>query len=380
MAYKFPFVDLPKHFQGLRKELQNTIDDVLFNRADLIMRGDLRTCEEKVASFVGTRYAVGLNSGTDALFFSLLTAGVGKGDEVITVAHTFVATLAAIAFTGAKPVLVDVSLSDHLMDVEKIEKAITKKTKAIIPVHLNGRMCDMEKIMSLARKHKLIVIEDSAQALGAAFKGKRAGSFGLTGCFSFYPMKILGSVGDGGMLVTNSHKVDKSVRLLRDHSQNRKTGELLGYGYNSRLDNFHAAVINVKLKYLPRWIERRREIARLYEKGLGDVRGVSLPPAPARGGHYFDAFQNYAIRASRRDALVSYLKKNSVETLISWRKPNHKHKALGLTRFNLPMTEKISREVVSLPMNTEAADSQINHVIRYVRQFYGHPDRPAHSG
>ena len=366
MEYKVPFVDLPKHFQNLRGELEELINNVLFKRADLILRDDLRQLEENFASLVGVKYAVGVNSGTDALFFSLLAAGIGKGDEVITVAHTFVATVAVIVFAGAKPVLVDVA-KDYNIDVEKIEESITKKTKAIIPVHLNGRMCKMDKIISIARKYNLIVIEDAAQAIGASFDGKKAGSLGLTGCFSFYPMKIIGGAGDGGMVVTNSRKVAQKIRFLRDHCQNRRTGDLLGFGYNSRLDNLHAAIINAKLKHLNSWIKRRREIAKIYHVGL-DIAEIKLPPFD--GDKYFDVFQNYVIRAKKRDNLVEYLNKCGIETLISWRKPMHKHKALGLDHFKLPMTEKISKEVVSLPMNTELTNEQVEYVIDCIKKFY----------
>lgn len=369
MAYKVPFVDLPTHFQSLRPSLDKVLDDVLYRRADLIMRTDLLELESRLASFVGVRYAVGLNSGTDALFFSLLAAGVGKGDEVITVAHTFVATVAAIVFTGATPVLVDVG-PDHVMDPDQVKRAITKKTRAVIPVHLNGRMCDMGRIMAAARRYKLVVIEDAAQALGAAFEGQRAGSFGFTGCFSFYPMKILGGLGDGGMVVTNDKKAAQRIRLLRDHLQNRSTGELLGFGYNSRLDNLHAALLNLKLRRLPAWIRRRRELARAYQQGLQDVRDLGLPPAPGSDKRCYDVFQNYPVMAKRRDELVAFLRREGIETLVSWPKPLHKHKALGLSHHRLPMTEKISRQVVSLPMNTELTDRQVAYVIRKVRAFY----------
>jgi len=369
MAYKVPFVNLPKHYQGLESRLMPVIKDVLFKRADLIMRGDLAKFEENIAKFVGVKYVVGLNSGTDALYLSLLACGIGKGDEVVTVSHTFVATIAAIKFTGAMPVLIDVG-RDHNMDVNQLEKAITKRTKAIIPVHLNGRVCDMYKIMKIARKHKLAVIEDAAQALGGKFNGKMTGSFGITGCFSLYPMKILGGTGDGGIVVTNNKRIADKIRLMRDHSQNRKTGEILGYGFNSRLDNFHAAVLDVKLKHLPKWIERRREIATIYHNGLKDTKGIILPPAPSNDPRHFDVFQNYVIGAKNRNALVKYLKDNGIETLISWPKPTHKHKGLGLQRFKLPMTEKISREVVSLPMNTEVTNKQLSYVINTIKTFH----------
>ena len=368
MLRKVPFVDLPRHYQDLEGELMPVIKDVLFRRADLIMRGDLATFEENVAKFVGVKYAVGLNSATDALHLSLIASGIGKGDEVITVSPTFVATIAAIQFTGRRPVLVDVC-RDHNMDVDKLEGAITRRTKAIMPVHLNGRVCDMQKIMSIARKHKLVVVEDAAQALGGKFKGKMAGSFGTTGSFSLYPMKILGGTGDGGIVVTNNKRIADKIRLMRDHSQNRKTGEILGYGFNSRLDNFHAAILDVKLKHLPKWIERRREIAQIYHDGLNGVDKVIVPPSIDEDTRYYDTFQNYVIMAKRRNALVKYLKEQGVETLISWPKPTHKHKALGLQHFKLPTTERISKEVISLPMNTEITNEQVEYVIECIRKF-----------
>ncbi len=210
-----------------------------------------------------------------------LAAGVGKGDEVITVAHTFVATVAAIVHCGATPVLVDVA-EDFNMDLGLMERAITRKTKAIIPVYLNGRVCDMERLMKIAAQHDLVVVEDAAQALGATFDGKRAGAIGLTGCFSFYPAKTLGAFGDGGMLTTNSAEIADKMRLLRDHGQQRATGEIHFYGFNSRLDNLQAAILDVKLKHLPQWIEQRRELAGRYERGLAGLSQVKTPPPRKR--------------------------------------------------------------------------------------------------
>mgnify|MGYP001613292077 CR=1 FL=1 len=369
MGFKVPFVDLPLHHQKLEKEFMEVIKDVLFNRADIIMRSDLKEFEEKVAEFIGTQYAIGLNSGTDAIFLSLLSAGVGKGDEVITVAHTFPATVAAIVFTGATPILVDIG-KDYNMNTDLLEEAITSKTKAIIPVHLNGRICNMEKIMSIVGENSLIVIEDACQAWGAAFNGKKAGSIGLTGCFSLYPFKVLGGIGDGGILTTNSKEIADKISLLRDHCANRKTGEFLGFGYNSRLDNFNAAILNIKIKYLPRWVERRREVARFYHEGLKDLNRILLPPPPDSDSQYFDVFQNYVIRSNERERLISYLAENGVETLISWPIPLHHQRDLNLGHFNLPVTERISKEVVSLPINTEISEKQVEYVIQTVRNFF----------
>jgi len=228
----------------------------------------------------------------------------------------------------------------------------------------------MERLMSLTKKYNLIVIEDAAQALGAMFNGRKAGTFGLAGCFSLYPMKILGGIGDGGILVTNSEGIAEKVRFLRDHGQNRKTGDIFFFGFNSRLDNLNAAILNLKLKFLPDWIKRRREIASLYHKGLSDLPEIKLPPPPQENDRYFDVYQNYVIRAKDRDVLVEYLNKSGIEVLISWPKPLHHHKALNLNQFHLPMTERISEEVVSLPLNTELSNQQIEYVIEVIRKFY----------
>lgn len=370
MFYKVPFVDLPTQYQRLEDELWELLKDVLFARADFVMRSDLREFESNMASFVGVDYAVGVNSGTDALYLSLLAAGLGRGDEVITVAHTFVATVAAIVHCGATPILVDVG-HDFNMDMQQLEQAITPQTKAVIPVHLNGRLCDMAKLMEIAGKHDLIVIEDACQSLGATFDGGKAGSFGLTGCFSLYPMKILGSVGDGGIVATNDKMMAEKIRFLRDHGQNRETGELMGYGFNSRLDNLQAAILNMKLRYLPQWIERRRELAGIYHKGLSGMPDLQLPPSPQTQGRYFDVYQNYVVRTKERDRLADHLRESGIEVLISWPKPMHHHEVLGLKHFSLPETESMSKEVVSLPMNTELTNDQVEYVINCVRSFYG---------
>ncbi len=367
--YKVPFVNYPEHYRRLWDEVMAAITECL-TRGDLILRDQLRQFEENTASFVGVKYAVGVNSGTDALHLSLLAAGIGPGDEVITVAHTFVASAAVIVHCGAKPVLIDVG-EDFNMDMEQLEQAITPRTKAIMPVHLNGRLCDMERLMDIAAKHNLIVIEDAAQALGATFDGQEAGSFGLTGCFSFYPAKILGCAGDGGIVTTDDEEVAERIRLLRDHGQDRATGDILYYGFNSRLDNLQAAILNVKLKYLPAWIERRRELAALYQRGLSDLPHLKPPPPPQPENRYFDVFTNYVVRSKERDKFVTHLKESGIEVLISWPKPMHHQEALGLGHFHLPETERISREVLSLPLFPELRDEQVEYVIESVHKFYG---------
>jgi len=367
MIYKVPFVSYKIQYKNLKTEIDRAIARVLGN-GDLILRKDVEDFENNLAKFVGTKYAVGLNSGTDALFLPLKAAGIGKGDEVITVSHTFVASISVIVQTEAKPVLVDVA-DDFLMNTDRIEKVITPKTKAIIPVHLNGRMCDMDKLMRIAKKHNLIVIEDTAQALGAKYKGKMAGSFGLTGCFSFYPAKILGCFGDGGAITTNNLKIAENIRYLRDHGQKSKI-EIVFFGWNSRLDNLQAAILNVKFKYLTGWIKKRRKTAEIYNKGLSGISEIKLPPPPGSDHKYFDVYQNYVLRAQRRDKLSLFLKEKGVETLIKDLVANHLHSKLGLSRFKLPLTEKLAREVISLPMYPELTGRQIEYVIKSVREFY----------
>ncbi len=367
MTYKVPFVDFPTQYRRLEGEILVAVKEVL-GKGDYILRDQVQQFESGVASFLGVDYAVGVNSGTDALYLSLRVAGVGPGDEVITVAHTYVASIAVIVHCGATPVLIDVG-EDFNMDVDQLEQAISPRSKAILPVHLNGRLCNMERVMGIASRYNLMVIEDAAQALGATFDGKKAGSFGLAGCFSFYPAKLLGAAGDAGLVATNDKELDKNVRLFRDHGRRTKD-EFDCFGFNSRLDNLQAAILNVKFRYLPQWIERRRELAGMYHHGLSDLPYLKLPPLPQSQGRYFDVCQNYVIRAQQRDGLVEYLRECGVEILVSNPIPVHHQKALGLSHFHLPLTEQLAEEVVSLPMNAELSNEQVQFVIDSVRKFY----------
>src|SRR5262249_18924069 len=310
-----------------------------------IMRRQLKAFEENFARFIGTKYAVGLNSGYHALAFSMVAAGLCPGDEVITVAHTFAATVSAIVHAGATPKLVDVG-PDYNMDIDALERAVTPKTRAIVPVHLNGRVCDMGRLNSIAKKHDLLVIEDAAQAIGATFRGQRAGSFGLSGCFSFYPFKLLGGFGDGGAVTTNDPKVARTIALLRYNGEDRETGEVQHPGQTPPLDNVQAAVLDFKLTQVSGWIAHRREIAARYRKGLQDIAEVSLPHFA--GKDYEDVYQNYVIRTQRRDELRAHLREDGIETLVSWPKPMWHHRGLNLGHYHLPQTEAICREVVSL--------------------------------
>ena len=368
MAYKVPFVKPREAYQKYGKELDAAFRDCLSN-GDLVARRQLSEFEQHYAEFCGTKYCVGLNSGYHALALSLLAAGVGPGHEVITVAHTFVATVSAIVHCGATPVLVDVT-ADFNMDMNAVEKAITPRTKAILPVHLNGRICDMARLGEIAEKHRLLVIEDAAQAIGATYGGKKAGSFGIAGCFSFYPFKMLGAYGDGGAVTTNDPNIARTVTLLRFNGEDRQTGEYHHHGYTALLDNVQAALLDVKLRYLPEWIEHRRMLAFRYRKGLDGVGDLRLPHFE-EADRFRDVFQNYVIRSERRDALRAWLRENGVETLVSWPKPMWKHLALRLGEHTMPETEAICREVISLPMSAETTEDEVDVTVEIVRRFFG---------
>lgn len=366
MEYRVRFVNPGKNYLMIKEEIDAAYFDVM-TKGDLIDRGHLKQFEENLAKFVGTKYAVGLNSGYDALHISLRAAGIGQGDEVIVPAHTFVATASSVVNVNATPVLVDVT-KDFNIDCDKIEETITPKTRAIIPVHLNGYMADMPRIMETAEKYNLIVIEDACQSLGSSIDGKGAGSWGLTGCWSFYPFKILGGYGDGGAITTNNPDVALFARRMRYNGEDRETGEYHGHGFTCLLDNLQAAFLDVKLRHLPLWIIRRKEIAERYRKAFSDIPDLILP-------HYdnprFDhVYQNYVVRSKQGDTFSSYLKNNGVEVLVQFRKPYYKHKALKLIDRGFPETEALSREVCSLPMNVEISDEEIEYVIKTVRSFY----------
>ncbi|HEY1339346.1 MAG TPA: DegT/DnrJ/EryC1/StrS family aminotransferase, partial [Bryobacteraceae bacterium] len=251
MDYRVRFVKPDEHYRRLGSELESALMGCV-RRGDYIMRRQLRDFERRLADFVGVKYAVGLNSGYHALALSLLAAGCGPGDEVITVGHTFVATVSAIVHSGASPVLIDVG-PDHNMDVSLLEAAITPRTKCILPVHLNGRLCDMDAVTKIVEAYNLPVIEDAAQSLGASYRGRMAGSFGAAGCFSFYPFKMLGCFGDGGAITTNDPDIARAVARMRFNGEDRETGEYHYHGVTALLDNVQAAVLDVKLPHLPQW-------------------------------------------------------------------------------------------------------------------------------
>jgi dTDP-4-amino-4,6-dideoxygalactose transaminase len=369
MEWKVRYIDYPRQYGKMRAEILRVVDEVL-SRGDLMMRQQMRDFEDHLAAFVGTTYCVGVSNCTDALRMAVLAAGIGPGDEVITVSHTFVATAAAVHHAGATPVFVDIG-DDHNMNVDMVEAAITPRTKAVLAVHLNGRLCAMDKLMAVAQAHHLLVIEDTAQALGGSFQGIKGGQWGLAGCFSFYPAKLLGAYGDAGAVVTSDPALAERVRELRDNGRTAN-GDLSGWAFNSRLDNLHAAILDLKLAHVPEWIQRRREIAALYQLHLAGIPQVLLPPAPACAGDYHDVYQNYEIESEKRDSLRDYLREAGVETMLPWGgKGIHQFAALGLGHHRLPRTERFFERCLMLPMHCELADEQVIFVAQAIREFHG---------
>jgi dTDP-4-amino-4,6-dideoxygalactose transaminase len=362
-----PFFNYCALFAANESGYMAVIRDVLA-RGAYIMQSDLAAFEERLANYVGARHALGLADGTMAITFGLLGAGVGPGDEVLVPSHTFVATAAAVHHTGATPVLVDCS-PDHLIDSESARRAVTARTKAILPVQLNGRTADMDAIGALARERGLKIVEDSCQALGSKFNGRCAGTFGVAGSFSFYPSKTLGCFGDGGALVTDDDTVAEMVRELRDHGRGRD-GLVHRWGYNARLDNLQAAILNFKLDTYDRDIARRRRLAGIYQERLSRLHQLLLPPAPDSDPRHFDIFQNYEIEAERRDELARYLADHSIGTLLQWGgRTIHQFAALGV-RGEVPYTEKMTQRYMMLPMNTSLSDDDVNYVCDRILAFY----------
>jgi dTDP-4-amino-4,6-dideoxygalactose transaminase len=376
MDWKVRFINYPLHFRTMETEVIETIHEVLA-AGDLILRKQTEQFEANLAAYCGTKFAVGVSNCTDALHLCYRAAGIGPGDEVITVSHTFVATVAGIVHAGGCPKLIDIG-NDHNMDPRRIEAAITARTKAIVPVSLNGRACDLPRILEIADKHGLVVVEDSAQALGAVVGGKKAGAWGLAGCFSFYPAKTLGAFGDAGAVVTNDERLAERVRLLRNHGR-AADGRIACWSFNCRIDNLHAALLDLKLKRLPQSIERRRAIARIYHAELASVDALRLPPPPGSEPTRYDAFQNYEIEAEDRDRLLAHLKAKGVEILLPWGgRAVHQSPALGLGNASLARTEELFRKVLLLPMYPELTDDEVRYVAGVVKEFYHAGAR--HSG
>ncbi len=362
-----PFFDYAGSARSQERELLEAVRDVM-SRGAFILQKDVRDFETAFAKYLGIKHCVGLANCTDALALALRAAGIGPGDEVIFPSHTFVATASSIHFVGATPVPVECG-RDHLMDPASARAAVTSRTRAIMPVQLNGRVCDMDTLQKIAKDHNLIVIEDSAQAFGAKYKGRFGGTFGLAGAFSFYPAKTLGCLGDGGALVTDDDEMARKVRLMRDHGRDEKGAYGL-WGVNSRLDNLQAAILNVRLKTYDQAVQRRRFLAGLYDKNLNGISQLVLPPAPGSDPDRFDIFQNYEIEAENRDGLKTFLEQNGIRTLLQWGGiAVHQMKPLGFTQ-HLPATDRVMARSMLLPMNTTLSDVDVLTICDTIRQFY----------
>jgi dTDP-4-amino-4,6-dideoxygalactose transaminase len=354
-----PFIDLKAQYRSIKHEIDAAVSSVL-ESSQFVLGHEVECFEKEFADYCQARHAIGVNSGTSALHLALLAAGIGAGDEVITVTFTFVATAAAIVYTGARPVFVDIDPRSLTMDVEQIKSAITPRTKAILPVHLYGQPADMDPILEIARRHNLIVIEDAAQAHGAEYKGKRVGSIGDIGCFSFYPGKNLGAYGEGGGVTTNNEGYAKTVRTLRDWGQTRKYHHDLK-GFNYRMEGIQGAVLRVKLQHLEAWTEARRAHAANYNELLTNGI-VQTPQAISYSRHVFHV---YAIRALQRELLQQKLTARGIQTAIHYPIPVHLQEAyadLGYKKGDFPCSEKLAREVLSLPMFAELSGTQQQEV------------------
>lgn len=365
-----PLVDLKKQYESIKAEIDGAIKDVL-ESCQFILGERVEAFEADFASYCEARYAVGMNSGTSALHLALLVAGVGPGDEVITVSYTFVATAATICYTGAKPVFVDIDPHNCTIDPAKIEAAITPRTKAIMPVHLYGGCADMDPILEVARRHNLIVIEDAAQAHGAGYKGRRAGSMGDLACFSFYPGKNLGAYGEGGAVVTSDERYVEPLKQLRDQGQSKKYYHTM-VGYNYRMETIQGAVLGVKLKHLDDWNAVRRKHAAVYSRELADtgLRLLEELPDTKSVHHIFPLF------SAQRDALREHLQKAGISTGLHYPIPVHLQPAfqhLGYEEGDLPETERACEEVLSLPMYPELPDEAVLCIVDAVRQFCRKP-------
>lgn len=364
-----PFFRYAHLFATQREEILAAVTDVM-ERGAFILQSDLDEFERRFAAYVGAAHAIGVANGTDALIIALRACGVGTGDEVILPSHTYVASAAAVHFAGATPVLVDCR-DDHLIDPAAVEAAVTSRTRAIMPVQLNGRTCDMHALKATADRHGLRIVEDAAQGLGSKFRDQSAGTFGSAAAFSFYPAKVLGCFGDGGGLTTNDDATAREIRLLRDHGRDDR-GEVVTWGLNSRLDTLQAAVLNVKLDIFDAEIARRRAIAARYDAQLRDLKDLVLPPPPDADPDHFDVYQNYEVEADARDALRRHLEQNGVRTIIQWAgKAVHQFEGLTVRTMDVPRTELLFRRCFLLPMNTSLADDEVDYISDSIRQFYG---------
>jgi len=362
-----PFFNYPELYKQHREDLLRVFDDTA-SKGAYILQDELKAFEEKIATYTSNKYCLGVGNATDALELLLLASGLKDGDEVIVSSHTMIATASAIKFTGATPVPADIG-PDGMMDPSSIENLITKNTRAIMPTQLNGRICHMDPIQEIANRYNLDIYEDSAQALGAKYKGKHIGSFGKGGCISFYPAKILGCLGDGGAVLCNDEEIYKKIRLMRDHGRD-EDGSIKLWGFNSRLDNIQAAILIYYFQSYEETIKRRRDIAKIYNENLENINQVRLPPAPDDSGDHYDVFQNYEIQANDRDKLKDFLQKNGIGTLIQWGGIALHHLGELNMKKELPQTDAIFNNLLMLPINLSIKDEDVGYICSKIIEFY----------
>jgi dTDP-4-amino-4,6-dideoxygalactose transaminase len=362
-----PFLDLKAQYQQMKPEIDAAVARAI-DSAQFVLGPEVAAFEERFAVYCNVRHCLAVNSGTSALHLALLAAGVGPDDEVITVSMTFVATTAAILYSGARPVFVDVDPVTWTMDPSLIEAAITPRTKAILPVHLHGLMADMDAIMEIARRHDLVVIEDAAQAHGAEYKGRRAGSIGDLGCFSFYPGKNLGAYGEGGAVVSNHSEFAQRISLLRDWGQESKYSHVL-HGYNYRMDGIQGAVLNVKMNYIEAWTEARRSVASYYDRLLEKHRCRRPVPPP----HSRHVYHVYAVGLAQRDEAHKALQAARIGVGIHYPVPVHLQKAyasLGYGAGSFPITELLASQFLSVPIYAELGTEQVSQVVMELEKVF----------
>lgn len=367
-----PLVDLKKQYDLLKEEIDRAVLEVI-ERGQFILGQEVKAFEEEVAAYTGVNFAVGVASGTDAMHLSLLAAGIEPGDEVITTPFTFIATAEVITHCGATPVFADICADTCNIDPAGIESRVSDKTKAIIPVHLYGHPADMRPILKLAEDKNLVVIEDCAQALGAEYGGKKAGSLGTVGCYSFFPSKILGAYGDGGMVVTDDRNIAEKVTMLRNHGGTDKYYNIMS-GFNSRLDEIQAAVLRVKFRHLENWIDSRQHHAEMYNNLLGDIPSVRVPTVASGCRHIFNYYTIcLAGGKGERDKLKTYLASKNIGTAVYYPLSLHLQKVYQSLRYkpgDFPVSEKAQEEVLSLPMYPELSEEQIEFVTEAVKEYF----------
>jgi dTDP-4-amino-4,6-dideoxygalactose transaminase len=367
MSKKIPFFEYPRLWTDHKQDYISIIDRVA-SSGGYILQKELSDFEDELAKFTGANYSVGVGNATDAMEIFLDAISLKKGDEIIISSHTMLATASAIRVAGGVPVPVDIG-DDNLICPKSIEEAITSNTVGIMPTQLNGRVCDMDAIIKIANKHGLFIVEDAAQGLGARYKGKHAGTFGLASCISFFPAKVLGCFGDAGAILVNDKNLYHKVFQIHDHGRDIN-GEVKRWGRNSRLDNLQAAILSHKLKIYNQVIERRRTVAQTYQDRLGSLDELQLPPSPSNTSNNFDTYQNYELTADSRDELKKYLSEKNIGTLIQWSgKGIHQFQQLGFTQ-KLPKTDKFFERCIMLPMNIFISDEDVEYICNSIKSFY----------